>query len=197
MKATNEHDKTSLNSVRTGGGIRPSIAGYATRSTSLPAPLDNLYGVKNFLFSNCNQLSGFGGATENINARLFELFIQDAAAPAELTVPTSKTKADTIQQETTSATCNLVPAQMMVAEAVQDTLWTVKEAALFLRKSRRWLFDALRLEENVPGSVPHVRLGRSPRFIPDDLKLWASMNFPPAATFKAWRDADRRKKKVG
>ena len=80
-----------------------------------------------------------------------------------------------------------------VAPAVADTLWTVKQAAIFLQKSQRWLFGQLTLADDRPGSIPHVRLGRSPRFIPDDLRAWAAAGFPPAGTFKEWKEADARR----
>jgi len=78
------------------------------------------------------------------------------------------------------------------ATALFDNLWTVKDAAAFLRKSSRWIFYALQTPENEPGSIPHSKLGRNPRFIPDDLRTWAAQGFPPAATFKQWKDAGER-----
>jgi len=79
--------------------------------------------------------------------------------------------------------------------ADMESLWTVAEAARFLRKSRRWLFGALRLPPSEPGSIPHVRLGRSPRFDPPTLRAWVVNDCPPADLFKAWRLADERKRK--
>ena len=78
------------------------------------------------------------------------------------------------------------------APALADTLWDVKAAAAFLCKSRRWVFNQLNLCDDAAGSIPHVRLGRTPRFIPDDLRSWAAQGFPPAATFKSWKEADER-----
>lgn len=77
-----------------------------------------------------------------------------------------------------------------------EKLWTVKDIAAYLQKSVRWVFYALRLPESESGSIPHVKLGRSPRFIPDDVKAWVSAGFPPVATFRTWQDFDRRKKKA-
>ena len=74
-------------------------------------------------------------------------------------------------------------------------LWTITDAALFLRKSRRWLFLRLRLPDEAQGSIPHVKLGRTPRFIPDDLRLWAGMGFPPVANFKEWRALEEKQRK--
>jgi len=81
------------------------------------------------------------------------------------------------------------------APAMTDALWTIKESAAYLRKSERWLWYALKTPEHEAGSVPHVKLGRSPRFIPDDLKAWAAAGFPPAATFKEWQEAENRRRK--
>jgi hypothetical protein len=108
-----------------------------------------------------------------------------------VTTPAPVTAA-TVRPEAAPA---LEPTPGQRPETMPERLWSVKDAAIFLQKSRRWLFLALRLPENAPGSVPHVRLGRSPRFIPDDLRSWASMNFPPAATFKTWRAEENRKKR--
>ncbi|HLX68478.1 MAG TPA: helix-turn-helix domain-containing protein [Verrucomicrobiae bacterium] len=91
------------------------------------------------------------------------------------------------------------PAQApapVAAAPVPAPLWTVKDAAAFLRKSPRWIFYSLQIPENEPGSIPHSKLGRNPRFIPDDLKAWASAGFPPAATFKAWQQTSSRHKKI-
>lgn len=74
-------------------------------------------------------------------------------------------------------------------------LWTVKDAAAFLRKSPRWIFYALQTPEHEAGSIPHAKLGRNPRFIPDDLHAWAAQGFPPAAAFKTWKDADERRRR--
>ena len=76
-----------------------------------------------------------------------------------------------------------------------DYLWTVKEAAAFLARSERWTWYMLKAHENEPGSIPHVMLGRSPRFIPADMKAWAAAGFPPAASFKTWKADDERRRK--
>mgnify|MGYP000735619577 CR=1 FL=1 len=87
------------------------------------------------------------------------------------------------------------PAARSGPELHAETLWTVADAATFLRKSQRWLFGQLKIDDTQPGSIPHVRLGRSPRFIPDDLKAWAAAGFPPAATFKEWKEMSARRKR--
>ena len=69
-----------------------------------------------------------------------------------------------------------------------STLWNVPRCAEFLGKSPRWLWSALKNRANEPGSVPHVRIGASPRFIPTDIEEWVRQGCPPAATFAAWRE---------
>ena len=83
------------------------------------------------------------------------------------------------------------------AAPVQDVprLWTVKDAAGFLCLSERKIAYMLKTPATEPGSVPFVRLGRSPQFIPADLTAWAAAGFPPAGTFKAWQDAENRPRK--
>jgi len=73
-----------------------------------------------------------------------------------------------------------------------DRLWTVRETAAYLGKSARWLFDVLRTPESEPGSIPFVRIGRSPRFIPDDIRAWLDMQCPPVILFRKWREKGRR-----
>jgi hypothetical protein len=77
--------------------------------------------------------------------------------------------------------------------AVQP-LWTTKEAAAFLRKSVRWVFYALRLPESEPGSIPHVRVGRAPRFSPEVLSEWVNVGCPPASVFRTWKAGSRHRK---
>ena len=43
--------------------------------------------------------------------------------------------------------------------------------------------------------VPHVRLGRTPRFIPDDVRAWAASGFPPVAAFRDWKDVAARRRR--
>jgi len=76
-----------------------------------------------------------------------------------------------------------------------DRLWTLPEAAHFLVKSRRWLFRAMKTPETESGSIPYVRLGGTPRFVPDDLKGWVAMGCPPVATYREWVDAERSRKR--
>ena len=87
----------------------------------------------------------------------------------------------------------------MSTEALQETapkagceaLWTVKDVAKYLQRSPRWVWGCLTHRPDESGSIPHIRLpGKtpSPRFVPDEVRDWAALNFPPARDFKAWRD---------
>jgi len=55
-------------------------------------------------------------------------------------------------------------------------LWTVKECAAYLHKSPRWLW-----REIARGNVPHVRVGQTPRFIPQDIAEWVHSGCPKPA----------------
>jgi len=68
-------------------------------------------------------------------------------------------------------------------------LWTTQDVARFLRKSPRWVQYATQASAAVPGSIPHVRLGRSVRFDPELVQAWVKQGCPPAATFSAWRQS--------
>jgi len=82
------------------------------------------------------------------------------------------------------------------AQNTVSPLWTAKEAAAFLGKSVRWVFYALRLPESEPGSIPHVRVGRAPRFNPQVLVEWVTAGCPPASTFRTWKARSRGRKSV-
>ncbi|HEY3325058.1 MAG TPA: helix-turn-helix domain-containing protein [Planctomycetota bacterium] len=74
-------------------------------------------------------------------------------------------------------------------------LWSVAEVATFLGKSPRWVWRALTITPDDAGSVPHVRIGASPRFVPDHIRRWILDGCPPAATFRAWQDADEKRQR--
>src|SRR3990172_8241302 len=77
-------------------------------------------------------------------------------------------------------------------------LWDVKACARYLRRSPRWVWNALTRGPEGPGSIPHIRLpGNAPRFVPEDVAGWVRAGCPPAATFKAWSDSASRKKRAG
>ena len=74
--------------------------------------------------------------------------------------------------------------------AVQS-LWNMKECAQFLRRSPRWLWSIIARRPEEPGSIPHVRIGASPRFFPDDIAAWVRAGCPPAATFADWKAVEK------
>ncbi len=66
------------------------------------------------------------------------------------------------------------------------TLWDVRACAKYLGKSPRWLWSSLTRRPEDPDSIPHVRVGKTPRFIPSDVETWVRQGCPPAATFSQW-----------
>jgi len=79
--------------------------------------------------------------------------------------------------------------------AANATLWDVKACAKFLGKSPRWLWSAITRRPEEGGSIPHVRVGASPRFFPEDIAAWVRAGCPPAATFAECRAADDRRQR--
>lgn len=61
-----------------------------------------------------------------------------------------------------------------------EPLWDVAAAGRFLRKSKRWLYGALAIPKDRKGSIPHYRVGASPRFCPGELRQWVVRGCPPA-----------------
>ena len=55
-------------------------------------------------------------------------------------------------------------------------LWDVKTCAIYLNKSQRWLW-----REIARGNVPHVRVGQTTRFIPEDIAEWVRRSCPKPA----------------
>jgi len=72
-------------------------------------------------------------------------------------------------------------------------LWDVDACASYLNKSRRWIWLMIARTPEQPGSIPHVRIGRSPRFIPDDIVDWVRGGCPPAAVFRQWQAAEEKR----
>ena len=82
-----------------------------------------------------------------------------------------------------------------VVPVLTDTLWSVKECAAYLRRSPRWVWSALVVPASNAGSIPHVRIGASPRFFPADVMAWVRQGCPPAATFAEWNVAEQKRQK--
>jgi hypothetical protein len=78
-----------------------------------------------------------------------------------------------------------------VAMGTSEPLWDVKQCAAFLNMSTRWLRNALMIDDNKPGSIPHTRLGSRARFDPEMIREWVKADTPPAAVLREWQ---RRKK---
>ena len=68
-------------------------------------------------------------------------------------------------------------------------LWDVNDCANFLKRSPRWLWSAISLPCESPGSIPHFRIGASPRFFPEEIVAWVRAGCPPAASIAAQRAA--------
>jgi len=49
-----------------------------------------------------------------------------------------------------------------------DQLWTVEDAASYLRMSTHWIYKAVEARK-----VPYRRIGSGVRFIPSELRAWA------------------------
>ena len=87
------------------------------------------------------------------------------------------------------------------SDLMDGSLWTISEAARFLKRFRRWVETALKRGDTEPGSIPHRRLpGKrgEPRFIPAEMAAWSQDGFPPVATFREWHDyrkSDQQPKK--
>jgi hypothetical protein len=80
-----------------------------------------------------------------------------------------------------------------------ESLWTVEDCAQYLNKSVRWVYEALKLADNMQGSIPHVRLPPKPgqsrsaaRFMPALIRQWTLANCPPASVFMAWSEQQER-----
>ena len=81
---------------------------------------------------------------------------------------------------------------MSDGQAIVEALWDVARVAKYLRKSVRWVFLALRVPATEEGSIPHTRIGRSPRFDPATMREWVRLGCPPAEEI-ALRQGRRRR----
>lgn len=77
-----------------------------------------------------------------------------------------------------------------------EPLWDNRTCSIYLGKSTRWLYIAVRTRPEEPGSIPHSRVGETPRFIPEDIREWVRVGCPPAATFAEWQRVEKKKRTV-
>ena len=78
-----------------------------------------------------------------------------------------------------------------------NALWDVRACASYLGKSPRWLWSALTRRPEEPGSVPHVRIGKTPRFISADIEAWVRQGCPPASMFRSWLASEEKRRNRG
>lgn len=71
-------------------------------------------------------------------------------------------------------------------------LLSVQQAARYLGKSPRWLWNALALAPEQAGSIPSVRVGGTHRFILEDLQAWVRQGCPSAANFAEWQKFEKK-----
>ena len=74
-------------------------------------------------------------------------------------------------------------------DGIPKPLWTRKDVAAYLRVSDRWVDKAMTRKAEEHGSMPHVELPtqgakRFIRFVPEMIRRWAAMGFPPVADFE-------------
>jgi hypothetical protein len=74
-------------------------------------------------------------------------------------------------------------------ENVNHSLWSIEQAASFLKKSVRWIQYAMKMPADEAGSIPHGRVGKKPVFFPDALAEWVARGCPPAVAIKVSRRA--------
>jgi len=82
---------------------------------------------------------------------------------------------------------SLSKASNLEIDNAPPVLWDVQACAAYLGKSPRWIWSALTRRPEEPGSIPHVRIGRTPRFLQSDIAEWVRHGCPPAATFNGWK----------
>lgn len=75
----------------------------------------------------------------------------------------------------------------------EEPLWDIQQCGQYLGKSTRWLYKAVRVRSHEPGSIPHVRVGHTTRYVPEDLREWVRCDCPPAATFAEWKQAEKKR----
>jgi len=71
-----------------------------------------------------------------------------------------------------------------ISDKMVEGLWDVKELAVYLGKSVRWVWLKLPVPPEQKGSIPTLRIGGTPRFDPDEIRAWTKAGCPPAADFR-------------
>ena len=88
--------------------------------------------------------------------------------------------------------------KVIVHEQIINALWGVKDVAAFVAKSERWVRYALVIPPTKAGSIPHFRVGESPRFDPDEIRGWARAGCPPVSEFRRAKNNNRKlQRRVG
>lgn len=77
-----------------------------------------------------------------------------------------------------------------------ERLWRVKDLAVYLQRSPRWVQDQLARQPDEPGSIPHVLLPstgrrRAVRFVPGTIRRWLELGCPPIRDFERLREGER------
>ena len=66
-------------------------------------------------------------------------------------------------------------------------LWSVREVARYLKRSQRWVWSQLDIPGKRAGRIPHLRIGKAPRFIPEEICRWVRLGCPSVAEFGSRR----------
>lgn len=66
-------------------------------------------------------------------------------------------------------------------------LWAVSDLARYLKRSQRWVWSQLDVPGKRTGRIPHLRIGKAPRFIPEEIFRWVRLGCPSVADFDSRR----------
>jgi excisionase family DNA binding protein len=69
-----------------------------------------------------------------------------------------------------------MPADVPALAIPAEQLWTVRDAAAFLRIGRNAVYEMVKRDE-----VPNVRVGSRVRFVPSELRAWLGRQRSPCA----------------
>jgi len=75
-----------------------------------------------------------------------------------------------------------------------NQLLTLKETAAYLRRSERWVRQAISYNPDEVGSIPYLRLpGHRGGILFDveELNSWLKSGSPPVKTWKSWKKKER------